>query len=49
MQNDKPKFKNEFEGRVYRFSLDAIWPVEQEGKFCIFICHFEFYLLTFDF
>jgi four helix bundle protein len=32
MQSDKLKFKDEFEGRVYRFALDIIGFVEQLPK-----------------
>lgn len=29
MQNDKAKFKNEFQARTYRFALDVIGFVDQ--------------------
>ena len=32
MQNDKSKFKDEFQGRVYKFALDVIGFVEQLPK-----------------
>jgi four helix bundle protein len=32
MQNDRPKFKNEFKTRVYRFALNVIAFVEQLPK-----------------
>jgi len=32
MQNDRLKFKEEFEGRVYRFALDIIGFIEQLPK-----------------
>ena len=32
MQNDKPKFKNEFKARAYKFALDIITFVDQLPK-----------------
>jgi hypothetical protein len=42
MQNDRAKFKNEFSGQVYRFSLGVIGSIEPDIAFYIFICHFDF-------
>jgi hypothetical protein len=41
-QNDRSKFKNEFKGQVYRFSLDVIGSIETDIIFYIFTCHFDF-------
>ena len=48
MQNDKAKFKSEFNGHVYEFALDVIVPKEMKNV-CILICNFDFSCLTFDF
>ncbi len=33
MQSDRVEFKNEFEGRVYKFALDVIVSVEENKAF----------------